>query len=155
MEKNSLAACKGHRVKRSTTAQEKGYNAMPDTTEQIAQLTPEQRFFIPVEEELTPNLIGMHTIQVDAGQTWLVYRDGQIVKRLGPGRHTWWNGFLHKWRVQKINARVELLHIPVKGRVKGPSMGSEAAGGTALELACDVTAELEIACRIAQIDNFL
>lgn len=50
---------------------------------------------------------------------------------------------------------MELLHIQVKGRVKGPSMASEAAGGTALELACDVTAELELTCKIADIENFI
>ncbi len=128
---------------------------MADTTEQIAEITGEQRHFLLKEEELKAGFFGIHTVQVDASQTWLVYRDGLLKKQLGPGRHTWWNGFFHKWRVQKINNRVELLHVQVKGRVKGPSMSSEAAGGAALELACDVTAELEMTCKIANIENFI
>jgi hypothetical protein len=39
--------------------------------------------------------------------------------------------------------------------MKGPSMSSEAAVGKAIELACDVTTELGITCKIAQIDNFI
>jgi hypothetical protein len=128
---------------------------MSDSNEQIMQLTRQQRLFLLGEEKLQPNLFGMHRVQVDAGQTWLLYRDGLLTRRLGPGRHSWWNGFLHEWRIQKINARVELLPIPVKGRVKGPVMPKEDAGGAAMQLACDVTAELEISCRIAQIENFL
>lgn len=128
---------------------------MSNTTEQIAEITSEQRHFLLKEEELKAGFLGIHTVQVDASQTWLVYRDGLLKKQLGPGRHTWWNGFFHKWRVQKINNRVELLHVQVKGRVKGPSMSSEAAGGAALELACDVTAELEMTCKIANIENFI
>ncbi len=122
--------------------------------EKITELTQQQKFFIPTDEELDPDLFGRHTVQVDAGQTWLLYRDGQLVDRLKPGRHTWWNGFRHKWRIQKINERVELLPIPVSGRVKGPNV-KDAASGSSVELACDVKAMLEISCRIAQIDNFL
>ncbi len=128
---------------------------MSNTTEQIAEITSEQRYFLLKEEELKAGFLGMHSVQVDAGQIWLLYRDGLLMRRLGPGRYTWWNGFFHQWRVQKINNRVELLPVQVKGRVKGPSMSSEAAGGTTLELACDVTAELEITCKIAQIENFI
>jgi hypothetical protein len=128
---------------------------MAKINDQITNITGEQRHFLLVEEELKAGFLGMHSVQVDTGQTWLLYRDGLLMRRLGPGRHSWWNGFFHKWRVQKINIRVELLHIQVKGRVKGPSMSSEVAGGTALELACDVTAELEITCKIAEIENFI
>lgn len=129
---------------------------MPDTNEQIAPLSPQHRLFIPKEIPLEPNVFGLiHQVQVAAGDEWLVYCDGQLKKRLKPGRYTWWNGFRHDWRAQIINVRVELLPRSVKGRVKGPSMPKEAAGGTAIELACDVTAELEIACKIAQIENYL
>lgn len=126
---------------------------MPDN-EEITKLTPQHKLFILGEEPLEPDLLGRHTVQVDAGQTWLLYRDGQLVDRLKPGRHTWWNGFRHKWRIQKINERVELLPIPVSGRVKGPGV-KDAGGGSAVNLACDVKALLQISCRIAQIDNFL
>jgi hypothetical protein len=125
------------------------------SNEQITQLTLQHKLFILGEEELKPGPFGRHEVQVDAGQTWLLYCDGQLKERLGPGRHSWWNGFLHKWRIQKINGRVELLPIPVKGRVKGPALPKDATGGIETELYCDVTAELEISCRIAQIENFL
>jgi hypothetical protein len=128
---------------------------MANTQDSIMEITGEQRHFLLKEEELSAGFFGIHTVQVDASQTWLLYRDGVLMRRLPPGRHTWWNGFFHKWHVMKINNRVELLHIQVKGRVKGPSMASEAAGGTALELVCDVTAELELTCKIADIENFI
>lgn len=128
---------------------------MANTQDSIMEITSEQRHFLLKEEELKAGFFGLHTVQVDASQTWLLYRDGVLLRRLPPGRHSWWNGFFHKWHIMKINNRVELLHIQVKGRVKGPSMASEAAGGTALELACDVTAELELTCKIADIENFI
>jgi hypothetical protein len=128
---------------------------MANTQDSIMEITSEQRHFLLKEEELSAGFFGIHTVQVDASQTWLLYRDGVLMRRLPPGRHSWWNGFFHKWHVMKINNRVELLHIQVKGRVKGPSIASEAAGGTALELACDVTAELELTCKIADIENFI
>ena len=128
---------------------------MANTQDSIMEITSEQRHFLLKEEELKAGIFGIHTVQVDAAQTWLLYCDGVLLRRLPPGRHSWWNGFFHKWHITKINNRVELLHIQVKGRIKGPSMASEAAGGTALELACDVTAELELTCKIANIDNFV
>src|SRR5579872_684067 len=153
MEGNSLAVYNDHSAKCQPLLLKKGCDAMPND-EKITELTQQHKFFIPTDEELEPDLFGRHTVQVDAGQTWLLYRDGQLVDRLKPGRHTWWNGFRHKWRIQKINERVELLPIPVSGRVKGPNV-KDAASGSSVELACDVKAMLEISCRIAQIDNFL
>ncbi|MHB8598586.1 MAG: hypothetical protein ACYDER_17450 [Ktedonobacteraceae bacterium] len=128
---------------------------MAKAQDSIMEITSEQRHFLPEEEELKAGFFGRHTVQVDASQIWLLYRDGKLNRQLSPGRHSWWNGFFHKWRVTKINNRVELLHIQVKGRVKGPPMSGDAAGGTALELACDVTAELELTCKIAEIENFI
>ncbi len=128
---------------------------MASTKDQIMEISPEQRLFLIGEAELKPGWFGLYNVQVETGQTWLLYRDGQLKERLGPGRHTWWNGFFHDYRVHKINKRVELLSIPVKGRVKGPSMSSESAGGKAIELACDVTTKLGITCKIVLIDNFI
>src|SRR5712672_2123805 len=127
---------------------------MSDTKDSIMEITGEQRHFLLKEEELSAGLFGLHTVQVDAAQTWLLYCDGVLTRRLPPGRHSWWNGFFHKWHVLKINNRVELLHIQVKGRVRGPSVPSKEAGGTDIELACDVTAELELTCKITDIENF-
>ena len=129
---------------------------MSSTSEEIAPLSPQQKLFILGEMDLQPNIFGMHQVQVAAGNKWLVYRDGerQRDKDLSPGRHTWWNGFFHKWRAQILNMRVELLPLKVKGRVKGPPT-RDVAGATAVELACEVTAELEISCKLTDIENFL
>jgi hypothetical protein len=128
---------------------------MASTKDQIMEITPEHRLFLLGEEKLNAGFFGLYKVQVETGQTWLLYRDGELKERLDPGRHTRWNGFFHDYRIHKINKRVELLSIPVKGRVKGPSISSEGAGGKAFELACDVTTELGITCKIAQIDNFI
>jgi hypothetical protein len=128
---------------------------MASTKDRIMEITPEHQLFLLGEEKLKAGLFGLYKVQVETGQTWLLYRDGELKERLGPGRHTRWNGFFHDYRIHKINKRVELLPIPVKGRVKGPSISSEGAGGKSIELACDVTTELGITCKIAQIDNFI
>ena len=128
---------------------------MSDTKDSIMVITREMQLFLLGEEELPAGFFGSHNVQVDASQTWLLYCDGVLVRRLPPGRHSWWNGLFKKWRVLKINNRVELLPIQVKGRVKGPAMSSNEAGGSDLELACDVTAELELTCKITEIDNFI
>lgn len=120
----------------------------------ITDVTEEQKLFLR-EEDLTPGVFGIHRHQVMAGYKWLIYRDGLLVKQLGPGPHRWWNGFLHKWKAHIINTRVELLHIDVKGRVKGPPIPQEAPGASAVDLACEVTAELEISARISELENFL
>lgn len=128
---------------------------MASTNDRLMEITPEHRLFLLGEEKLKAGFFGLHDIRVETGQTWLLYRDGKLKERLEPGRHPRWNGFFHDYRVHKINKRVELLSIPVEGRVKGPSISSEAAGGKAIELACDVTTELGITCKIAQIENFI
>lgn len=124
-------------------------------TEQITEITAEQRHFLLSDEELKSEFLGRYIVRVQTGQICLLYRDGILQKQLGPGRYTGWKGFRHEWRVQKINKLVELLPVHVKGRVKGPSISSDAAGGADLELACDVTAELRITCQITQIENFI
>ena len=128
---------------------------MANTKNQIMEITPELRLFLLEEEELKPSFFGLHDIRVETGQTWLLYRDGKLKERLEPGRHPRWNGFFHDYRVHKINKRVELLYIPVEGRVKGPSISSDAAREKTIELACNVTTELGITCKIAQIENFI
>lgn len=128
---------------------------MASTKNKLMEITPEHRLFLLGEEELKPSFFGLHDIRVETGQTWLLYRDGKLKERLEPGRHPRWNGFFHDYRVHKINKRVELLSIPVEGRVKGPSISSDGAGGKSIELACDVTTELGITCKIAQIENFI
>jgi len=124
-------------------------------TEQITEITDEQRYFLRSDEELKSEFLGRYIVHVQTGQICLLYRDGILMKQLGPGRYTGWKGFRHEWRVQKINKLVELLPVHVKGRVKGPSISSDAGGGADLELACDVTAELRITCQITQIENFI
>ncbi|HLG64597.1 MAG TPA: hypothetical protein VKY19_21845 [Ktedonosporobacter sp.] len=121
----------------------------------IAEISPEQRLFILGEKDLMPNFIGWHRIQVPAGQKWLIYCDGRLVEQFGEGPHSWWNGFLKKWKAQKINTRVELIHIPIKGRVKGPSGLKDLPGKSMVEMACDVTADLELSVKIVDIENFI
>jgi hypothetical protein len=128
---------------------------MASTKDQLMEISLEQRLFLLGEEELKAGFFGVYKVQVETGQTWLLYRDGRLKERLGPGRYTWWNGFFHDYRVHKINNRVELLSIPVQGRVKGPPIASERAEGKSIELACEVTTRLGITCKIAQIDNFI
>src|SRR5712664_2162549 len=94
---------------------------MATSGENITEISPQQKLFILGEKDLMPNLIGMHRVHVPAGQKWLIYCDGELVEQFEAGPHSWWNGFLKKWKAQIINTRIELLHIPVKGRVRGPS----------------------------------
>jgi hypothetical protein len=128
---------------------------MPKKTEQISKITFEQRPFLIDEIELKPRFFVRYREQVDQAQVWMLYRDGLFKKQLQPGLHKWWSRLFHKWRVQKINKRVEILPVDVKSRVKGPSMPSEVAGGTTYELACDVITNLEITCKIKEIENFI
>ncbi|GCF07724.1 SPFH domain-containing protein [Dictyobacter arantiisoli] len=126
-----------------------------DENNTIVELDDEHNVFILTEEQLHPNLIGFHRVQVDATEKCLIYRDGLLFKTLGPGPHRWWNGFRHKWKKQRINMRVEMLPFSVKGRVKGPAMPQDVPGAAAVDLACDVTAALDLVCRLADIDTFL
>jgi hypothetical protein len=121
----------------------------------ITELSSEQKLFIVEEKNLEPNLFGMIRVQVQAGNKWLVYRDGLLVKQLSPGPYTWWNGFLHKWKAHVINTRVELLSVDVKGRVKGPAVPKDASATQAVELACDVKAKLRLSVKIVEIESFI
>jgi hypothetical protein len=121
----------------------------------ITRLGTEQKAFISPEEDLHSNLFGFHYVQVDASEKCLIYRDGILYKQLTPGPHHWWTGFFHKWKKQRINMRIELLPLTVKGRVKGPSMPKEVPGASAVDLACDVTTKLDLTCRMADIQTFL
>lgn len=124
--------------------------------ETISLYSPQHIRFVRGEEELTPKLVGRYRVQVPAGQMWLSYCDGLLVEQLLPGRHTWWSGPFHKWRIQKINTRVELFDkIAIKGRIKPPPLPAHAVGAGEVELACDVTAELAISCEIANVETFL
>lgn len=127
---------------------------MANEQESITQLSPQQRRFIVKQMDLVPGLFGRHRVQVQAGNKWLVYRDGLLVEQFGPGPHTWFNGFFHKWKAQIINTRTELLTREISGRVKGPAFSGDAAG-TTVDLACEVKMELRISVKIVDIDNFI
>lgn len=128
---------------------------MKEATESITELNEQHKLFILEEKDLVPNLLSIHRVQVLSGNKWLVYCDGVLVKQLDAGPHSWWNGFLHKWKAQIINTRVELLSIDVKGRVKGPSGPKEIPGAHVMELACEVTAQLQLSAKIVEVENFI
>jgi hypothetical protein len=124
-------------------------------TDKIYDTTVEQRVFMPKEMVLRPKFLGLLREQVPAGKLWMLHCDGRLVRNLHPGPHTWWNGFLHKWTAQEINTRVELVPMRITGRVKGPSAPQDLQGAPPIELACDVTADLELSVKVAEVENFV
>ncbi|HLZ59154.1 MAG TPA: SPFH domain-containing protein [Ktedonosporobacter sp.] len=129
---------------------------MAASKENIAALNAQHKVFIQ-EKELYPKYpFGIHHVQVLTGDKWLIYRDGRLIKQFDKaGPYTWWNGFLHKWTAQIINTRVELYDIEAKGRVKGPSLSKEMLSAQTAELACEVTADLELSVKIVEVENFI
>jgi hypothetical protein len=51
--------------------------------------------------------------------------------------------------------RIEIIPFTVKGRVRGPSMPSDVPGAAAVDLACDVTAELALECKLVDVQAHL
>jgi hypothetical protein len=123
--------------------------------ETLAIISPQQRLFVLGDEELTPHFLWHYLTQVPAGEMWLSYCDGLLVEQLRPGRHTWWSSPFRKWRILKINTRVELFDIAISGRVKPPPVPTHVVGAGEVEMACDVTAELAISCQVANVETFL
>lgn len=132
----------------------------------ITKLSEEHKFFVLEEKTLKPNFfLFWHRQQVSMGEVWMLYRDGGFHKKLDPGPHFWFNGFLHSWRIQRINQNIELIPIEVTGRVRGPSLDKEKKaewedeGEIALagmgEFACEVTANLGLSCGITRFETFL
>lgn len=122
----------------------------------IAKTEVQHGLFIHDEESIFPNFFGFHYVQVDATEKCLIYRDGLLYnKPLEPGPHRWWNGFMHKWKKQRINTRFEIIPFTVKGRVRGPSMPTDVPGAQAADLACDVTARLDLSCQLVNVEAHL
>ena len=122
--------------------------------ERIAYLEQEHKRFIIKEDKLTFFIGLFQRIQVEANQVWQIYRDGVFFKQLIPGPHFLWK-LWHRWRYQIINLRVILLDIEAEGRVKGPQVPDSTPGAKSIDLACDVVAQFQLACKIADIQKFL
>lgn len=121
----------------------------------IVSLDEQHKWFITEEKELAASVIGLRSVQVDATERMYVYRDGAFYKDLGPGPHSWWSGFFHTWKIQRINMRTEQLPIKVHGRVQGPALPKEIAAAAGIELVCNVAAKLELSCQLIDIGKFL
>jgi hypothetical protein len=95
-------------------------------------------------------------VQVQTNTVWIVYRDGLLYAQLGPGPHILWRSPFSRWQVHRMNQRVISLPFLVEGRIKGPRLTAESEGaGPERELACNVQARLDIACRITNFAHFL
>ncbi len=94
---------------------------------------------------------------VEDNTVMVVYRDGKQYKILPAGPHFLWNWDIiwGSWQVKRINLRTVLLPAVAQGRVKGPLLPHDAPGAANSDLACNVTAQFELACQIANIDKFL
>lgn len=95
-------------------------------------------------------------IQVKTNTIWIIYRDGLEYGKLGPGPHILWRSPFSRWQVHRISQQIIELPFLVEGRVKGPrlSAGDERVGPEQ-ELACNVQAKLNVACRITNHAFFL
>ncbi len=131
---------------------------MPEKTDdKITQLNPQHYLFIPDHPDLNPRFKFRlwYRAQVEAGQAWQIYRDGVLHDKWNSGPHTLWNSFFHKWKAVYINLRIVHLHFSCDGRVKGPSMPGETQSVSGIDLGCAVKAELELSCKISNIETFL
>jgi regulator of protease activity HflC (stomatin/prohibitin superfamily) len=95
--------------------------------------------------------------QVEDNTVLAVYRDGKLYKKLFPGPHFLWNWDIiwTRWGAKRINQRTVLLPVVAEGRVKGPLLPHDAPGAANSDLACNVTAQLQLACQIADIEKYL
>jgi hypothetical protein len=86
-----------------------------------------------------------------------IYRDGKLYKKLFPGPHFLWNWDIiwTRWGAKRINQRTVLLPAVAEGRVKGPLLPHDVSGSANSDLACNVTAQLQLACQIADIEKYL
>jgi hypothetical protein len=130
-------------------------NSSSDQT--IAKTDIQHTLFIGKEELIRFKLFGFYySIQIDASEKRLIYRDGLLYKQLGPGPHRWWSILpWRKWKQQRINMRIEVIPVRVKGRVRGPSMPKDIPGAAAVDLACDVTADIDLVCKLADVKAHL
>ena len=131
---------------------------MSDKTEdKITNLHPQHYLFILDQQDLTSKFKFRlwYRTQVEAGQTWQIYRDGLLYHNWTAGPHILWNGLWHKWKAVCINLRIVHLHFAFDGRVKGPAMPREAQSAAGVDLGCTVKAELELSCKISNIETFL
>lgn len=141
---------------------------MPDG-QNITKLSEEHKFFVLEEKQIKPNFFALwHRHQVSMGEVWILYQDGVYYDKLEPGRHTWFHGFLHDWKYQRINQNIELIHITVDGRVRGPALNRgnktidedeeenmEIRLAGMDEFACEVTTTLGLSCGITRFETFL
>jgi hypothetical protein len=76
---------------------------------------------------------------------------------LYPGPHFLWNWDIiwTRWGAKRINQRTVLLPAVAEGRVKGPLLPHDAPGAANSDLACNVTAQFQLACQIADVEKYL
>jgi hypothetical protein len=120
--------------------------------------TEEQELFLLSNQpiRLTPVFFGRYREQVPMGQRWLIYKDGEMVDQLNPGRHTWWGGFGHTWERQAVDTRIKSTEPPlkIKGMVKGPAV-QDAQGASNTNLACKVEASLTFSLKLKDVETFM
>ncbi len=122
--------------------------------ERIAYLENEHKRFVKVDEQLKFTLGIWQRVQVEANQVWQLYRDGRFYKQLRPGPYVLWK-LWHKWRIQKVDIRTARLEIEVEGRVRGPQVNDGTPGWRNVDLACDVVVQLQLSCKIDNIEKYL
>jgi hypothetical protein len=129
---------------------------MPEQPDdKITQLNPQHYLFISEAPKLKFKLRIWCRAQVEAGQIWQVYRDGVYYDQLKAGPHSLWNNLWHRWKVYPINIRTVQLKFTSEGRLRGPSMPGDSQSVTGIDLGCAVKAELQLSCKISNIETFL
>jgi hypothetical protein len=129
---------------------------MPDAPGTVNPTTVGHETFVKKEEPILATfLFGRRKVQVPMGQKWLIYKNGELVDQLNPGRHVWW-GWFSEWKVQKVNTRIELMEQRVEGRVKGPDVPQNPEDrGSNISLACDVKATLRLSIKIKDVETYM
>ena len=95
--------------------------------------------------------------QVEDNTVVALYRDGKLYRKLPPGPHFLWNWDIiwTRWSARRINQRTVLLPAVAQGRVKGPILPHDMPAAANSDLACNVTAQFQLTCQIADIEKYL
>ena len=76
------------------------------------------RAFIEPDQRV-PKTFGYNVFVVQMGKQGRLFKDGQFIRNLPPGRHHWWD-FLGNYTVSMVDARVRLLTMLATGTIPGP-----------------------------------
>src|SRR5215472_18157213 len=122
-------------------------NLMSGGQASVYQPKDSQKAFITPDVPVN-KWFGFHSIVIPVGTLGRLFREGEYVKDLPPGRRTWWSPFGH-YSVSVVDARVRLLETAAKGKVPGPEDKGQATPPAKIAVPMTITVQL------ANIDTLL